>query len=120
MLLDYLKRGVETEASQENEVHEIDRVNMEINLTDVTQNKRIKTHGNSQSIPINSIKPNPNQPRLEIDENFIKRAGRVNRKLWFNAADNCKDRLYRLSMNWLRGSAGLKRASFWEWITYRQ
>ena len=43
MLLDYLKRGVETEASQENEVHEIDRVNMEINLTDVTQNKRIKT-----------------------------------------------------------------------------
>ena len=37
MLLDYLKRGVETEASQENEVHEIDRVNMEINLTDVTQ-----------------------------------------------------------------------------------
>lgn len=71
MLLDYLKRGVETEASQENEVHEIDRVNMEINLTDVTQNKRIKTHGNSQSIPINSIKPNPNQPRLEIDENSL-------------------------------------------------
>lgn len=42
MLLDYLKRGAETETSQENEVHEIDRVNMEINLTDVTQNKRIK------------------------------------------------------------------------------
>ena len=53
MLLGYLKRGVETEASQENEVHEIDRVNMEINLTDVLAihtNKQHKTKPQSAAV----------------------------------------------------------------------
>ncbi len=76
MIFDYLKRGLEpaeeAEAAKEPEVHELDRQFMQINLTDVPAVPRIVSHGASQSIPINSIKPNPNQPRLDIDMDALR------------------------------------------------
>ncbi len=71
MLFDYLKRGAEAVEEHDCEVHELERVNMEINLDNITSSKRVVSHGNSQSIPINCIKPNPNQPRLDIDEDAL-------------------------------------------------
>lgn len=67
MIFDYLKKEVKPDRVEDNAVHEIERADMEINFADVSKNKRIKSHGNSQSIPISCINPNPNQPRLEID-----------------------------------------------------
>lgn len=71
MIFDYLKKEVaapaEADKTVDAEIHEIDRSMMQINLTDVSPTPRIVSHGNSQSIPVNSIKPNPNQPRLDID-----------------------------------------------------
>ncbi len=72
MLLDYLKREESAAQDYEYKVHEMERVNAEINLADVSKRKRIVSHGNSQLIPINSIKPNPNQPRLDMDEAALK------------------------------------------------
>lgn len=71
MIFDYLKKEIaapaEVDKTVDAEIHEIDRSMMQINLTDVSPTPRIVSHGNSQSIPVNSIKPNPNQPRLDID-----------------------------------------------------
>ena len=50
MLLDYLKRGVETEASQENEVHEIDRVNKDTWELAIHTNKQHKTKPQSAAV----------------------------------------------------------------------
>lgn len=52
----------------EPKVHELNRQDMEINLAQISLKPRVKSHGNTQSIPINSIRPNPNQPRLEMEE----------------------------------------------------
>ncbi len=73
MIFDYLKRGYEPEntVTVDPEVHELDRSEMQIDLSGLAPSPRIVNHGNSQSIPINSIKPNPNQPRLEIDEEAL-------------------------------------------------
>ncbi len=73
MIFDYLKKGLEPEnkLAVDSEVHELDRTDMRINLSGLAPTPRIVSHGNSQSIPINSIKPNPNQPRLDIDEDAL-------------------------------------------------
>lgn len=73
MIFDYLKRGLDSgsEVTVDAEVHELDRTDMRIDLSSLAPSPRIVSHGNSQSIPINSIKPNPNQPRLDIDEEAL-------------------------------------------------
>ncbi len=73
MLFDYLKKGTEPvpEKTYDVEIREIERTNTEIDLSKIKSVKKFVTHGNSQSIPINCIKPNPNQPRLETDENAL-------------------------------------------------
>lgn len=73
MIFDYLKKGTEPSdiITVDPEVHEVRRSDMNIDLTALAPSPRIINHGNSQSIPINSIKPNPNQPRLEIDEEAL-------------------------------------------------
>ena len=64
MLFDYLKKGTDPvpEKTDDTEVREIERTNTEIDLSKISSVKKFVTHGNSQSIPINCIKPNPNQP----------------------------------------------------------
>ncbi len=73
MLFDYLKKGADSAAGKsfEPEVREIERVSMDIDLSGVSGTKKRVVHGNSQSIPINCVKPNPNQPRLEMDEDAL-------------------------------------------------
>lgn len=71
MIFDYLKKEIKSDIPLDKEVHELERADMEINFAEVSQNKRIKSHGNSQSIPISCINPNPNQPRLEISEDSL-------------------------------------------------
>ncbi len=73
MFFDYLKKTGETETSRsyDGEVRELDRTDMTIDLSGITRSKKVVSHGNSQSIPISCIKPNPNQPRLEMDEDSL-------------------------------------------------
>ncbi len=73
MLFDYLKKETEpvSEKTYDGEVRELERTNTEIDLSKIKSVKKFVTHGNSQSIPISCIKPNPNQPRLETDENAL-------------------------------------------------
>ena len=73
MFFDYLKKGAEGAAEKnfDPEVREIERVSMDIDLSDIKGTKKRVVHGNSQSIPINCVKPNPNQPRLEMDEDAL-------------------------------------------------
>lgn len=71
MIFDYLKRETaatpEPQVTVQPEIHELDRSMMTLDLASMTPAPRIVSHGNSQSIPISCIKPNPNQPRLDID-----------------------------------------------------
>ena len=79
MFFDYLKKGTETvprkaydmEEVHNPVVHELERVNMEIDLSGITGSKKIMSHVNSQSIPISCIRPNPRQPRLEMDKEAL-------------------------------------------------
>ncbi|HIV86404.1 MAG TPA: nucleoid occlusion protein [Candidatus Monoglobus merdigallinarum] len=71
MLFDYLKNSRGAVEEHDSEVHELDRAELAVDIDSIKKAKRVTAHGNSQSIPINCIKPNPNQPRLEIDENAL-------------------------------------------------